>query len=390
MHPGLSSARHHSLSELRFHIKYLRAATMDQSSTRWTVTKIRNIVEDKFDKRPCWLQIQIALALYAGKDVIACAATGAGKTLSFWIPLLMALEDGRDRMSIVVTPLNLLGKQNVKDLEKAGLTAIAVSGENVNADTFMVSPGPRRVTGATENCLHVFQDIEDGKYNVVIINPELLMGSREVETLWRKPKVTKRLLNFIFDQGHCITQWGKFRDEYRLVGLLRYLIPETIPFYAASATFHQSVLQDVSEVLHLRHGKTEHIIQSNDQPEIGLMARSLVFPAKSFRDLAFLIPDDFKEGDPPPPKFLIFFDNTKEAERAARYLRRCLPLSLQENIKYFHSTMTSHYRENELDALQDSCTWALCATDAFGMVRCLVTSVLESFTHSLIIGDGPS
>jgi hypothetical protein len=47
------------------------------------------------------------------------------------------------------------------------------------------------------------------------------------------------------------------------------------------------------------------------------MARSLVFPAKSFRDLAFLIPDNFKEGDPPPPKFLIFFDNTKEAERAA-------------------------------------------------------------------------
>ena len=239
-------------------------------------------------------------------------------------------------------------------------------------------------------CLLVCQDIEDGKYNVVVINPELLMGSKEVEVLWRKSKVTKRLLNFIFDEGHCISQWGKFRDEYRNVGLLRYLIPETVPFYAASATFPQSVLHDVSEVLRLRPGKTERIIRSNDRPEIGLMARGLVFPAKSFRDLAFLIPDNFKEADLPPPKFVIFFDNTKKAERAARYLRRRLPPSLQDHIKYFHSTMTTRYREDELGALKDSRTWGLCATDAFGMV--CDCPMIETFTRSLVIrlGDGPT
>ncbi|KAF9471509.1 hypothetical protein BDN70DRAFT_567418 [Pholiota conissans] len=47
------------------------------------------------------------------KDVIESAQAGGGKTMSFWIPVLMALEDGEDKMSIVVTPLNLLGKQNV-------------------------------------------------------------------------------------------------------------------------------------------------------------------------------------------------------------------------------------------------------------------------------------
>ena len=354
----------------------------------WTVSEIRCLVEEKFNKRPCWLQIQIALALYAGKDVIACAATGAGKTLSFWIPLLMALEGGQDKMTIVVTPLNLLGKQNVKDLEKAGLTAIAVSGENASTETFKVSS---RGTSRREKCLPICQDVEDGKYNVVIINPELLMGS-EVETLWRKPMVTGRLLNLIFDEGHCISQWGKFRDEYRHVGLLRYLIPKRIPFYTASATFPRSVLHDVHNVLHLRPGETEHILRSNDRPEISLMARGLVYPAKSFQDLAFLIPDSFKEGDPPPPKFLIFFDNTKEAERAARYLRRRLPQSLHENIKYFHSTMTPHYREDELDAMKGSHTWGLCATDAFGMVCDLYGSrKLYHFCSPIIrlLGDGP-
>ena len=104
----------------------------------WTVQEVRNLVQQKFGKRPCWYQVKTALALYAGKDVIGCAPTGAGKTLSFWIPLLMALEDGRDAMTIVVTPLNLLGKQNEALLEKAGISAIAVSMKNANTETWKV------------------------------------------------------------------------------------------------------------------------------------------------------------------------------------------------------------------------------------------------------------
>ena len=106
----------------------------------WTVQEIQNLVQGKFRKRPCWYQVKTALALYAGKDVIGCAPTGARKTLSFWIPLLMAREDGRDSdvMTIVVTPLNLLGKQNEALLEKVGISAIAVSMKNANTETWKV------------------------------------------------------------------------------------------------------------------------------------------------------------------------------------------------------------------------------------------------------------
>jgi len=64
----------------------------------WTVQEIRNLVQEKFRKHPCWYQVKTALALYAGKDVIGCAPMGARKTLSFWIPLLMALEDGHKKL----------------------------------------------------------------------------------------------------------------------------------------------------------------------------------------------------------------------------------------------------------------------------------------------------
>jgi superfamily II DNA helicase RecQ len=96
-------------------------------SREWTIKGIRDLVVKHFNKRPCWYQIKVALALHARKDVISCAATGAGKTLSFWIALLMAMEEGKDKMIIVVTPLNLLGKQNVDSLGHAGLRAIAAA-----------------------------------------------------------------------------------------------------------------------------------------------------------------------------------------------------------------------------------------------------------------------
>ena len=104
----------------------------------WLIKDIRDLVQSKFGKRACWFQVKVAQALYAAKDVVACAPTGAGKTLSFWIPLLMALEEGQEKMSIVVTPLNLLGQQNKTSLDKAGLPAIAVNKDNANAQTWKV------------------------------------------------------------------------------------------------------------------------------------------------------------------------------------------------------------------------------------------------------------
>jgi superfamily II DNA/RNA helicase len=95
-------------------------------------------VEKKLGKRPCWFQIQIALAIYNKKDVIGTAATGSGKTLSFWIALLMVLDDGEDKMELIVTPLNILGKQTIRDLASAGINAIAVSKENATKQTFEV------------------------------------------------------------------------------------------------------------------------------------------------------------------------------------------------------------------------------------------------------------
>ncbi|KIK91642.1 hypothetical protein PAXRUDRAFT_149057, partial [Paxillus rubicundulus Ve08.2h10] len=67
---------------------------------------------------PCLWQLKVAEAFLKGdKDVLCTAGTGMGKTLGLWIPLLFQ----PDGIQIVVTLLNLLGKQNVTSLAKAGI-----------------------------------------------------------------------------------------------------------------------------------------------------------------------------------------------------------------------------------------------------------------------------
>ena len=111
---------------------------MVSTNRTWSIQDVRDLVQNRFRKRACYFQIKVAQALYTGKDVVACAPTGAGKTLTFWIPILMALEEGKDKMSIVVTPLNLLGRQNKEALDKAGINGVAISQCNATPQTFKV------------------------------------------------------------------------------------------------------------------------------------------------------------------------------------------------------------------------------------------------------------
>ena len=101
-----------------------------------TLATIRQQAQQTFTVRPCLWQLKVSQALLKGdKDVICTAGTGMGKTLCFWLPLLFRPNG----LQIVVTPLNLLGKQNVASLAKAGISAIAINSETATLANFSVS-----------------------------------------------------------------------------------------------------------------------------------------------------------------------------------------------------------------------------------------------------------
>jgi superfamily II DNA helicase RecQ len=68
------------------------------------------------------------------RDIVSIAATGLGKTLMFWIPLLLQPNG----IQIVVAPLNILGKQCMDSLSKVGIHGICITADTATEENFWV------------------------------------------------------------------------------------------------------------------------------------------------------------------------------------------------------------------------------------------------------------
>ncbi|KAG2039344.1 hypothetical protein BDR03DRAFT_860155 [Suillus americanus] len=135
-----------------------------------TLSEIYLKTQEKFGVHPCLWQLKVAHALLKGDwDVMCIAGTGMGKTLSFWILLLFCINS----IQLVITPLNLLGKQNVLSLAIKAL-----------------------------------------KYCAIIVSPEQIMKSHSnFEKLFKDSLFTSHLVGITIDEAHCIMDWGEFCPE---------------------------------------------------------------------------------------------------------------------------------------------------------------------------------
>ena len=85
---------------------------------------------------PSLIVLKVALAMLKGdKHVLSISRTGSGKTLTFWLPVILSY----DGIVIVVLPLNVLAKQNLDQLTRAGINSVVVTGETASAEQFEVS-----------------------------------------------------------------------------------------------------------------------------------------------------------------------------------------------------------------------------------------------------------
>ncbi|KAG0691991.1 P-loop containing nucleoside triphosphate hydrolase protein, partial [Suillus ampliporus] len=276
------------------------------------------------------------------KDVITIAPTGAGKTLTFWIPLLFNNND----IVILITTLNGLGDQNIKELQQLGISAVNVTGANATDKTI--------------------QGIKSRKYQVIIVSPELIINDRCFDDLWRARDFTAHLFNITIDEGHCISQWGKdFHPEYGPLGRLRWLLPSHVPFHVVSATLPAHILKDISASLNMRHENTSVIRLSNDRWNIQIAVVKMLHSANSFHDINHML--HLPQGIH-PPKFMIFCNSRQDLQRMAEYLHNQLRPELQHKI----------LRGGEL--------WGMCCMDAAGMgldIRDVELVVQWGYIHSL-------
>jgi len=125
---------------------------------------------------------------------------------------------------------------------------------------------------------------------------------------------------------------------------------------------------DIKEALHI-DSNCLVFWRSNDRHNVAFCVKKMWYSMSSFEDLAFLVPSKWVEGDPPPHKFMVFFNNKRKAENASTFLRKRMPQALKDKVKWFHAGMTKFFRTEELESFNKGGTWGLCMTDVGGMVQ---------------------
>ncbi len=189
------------------------------------------------------MQEEVIGHLLERRDALVLMPTGGGKSICFQIPTLMM-----EGVTVVVSPLISLMKDQVEALKANGIRAEALNSGNDEADNSEI----RR------RCLQ-------GLVKLLYISPERLMS--EVE--WMRQSV--RVALFAIDEAHCISQWGHdFRPEYTQLGMLHQAFGD-VPIVALTATADKLTKRDIVEQLELRDPRI--FVSSFDRPNLSLDVR---------------------------------------------------------------------------------------------------------------------
>lgn len=338
-------------------------------------TYIRNSVQRVFKVRACDWQIGISESVTERDgDVVSVAGTGSGKTLTFWIPVVLN-EQG---IMIVVTALNTLGKQMVDELERVNIRAISIDGKSASAANFAVS---FFISLSVTERLTEKQAIAAFEYRVIMTSPEqLLKPKSEFLKLWKDNCFVNRVIAFVWDEVHTVDIWNPFRPLMESAGDIRLSIPRSIPFLATSATVTASTLNKVMTNLSMDPRKTKQHWRSNDRPNIALAVRPIDAgnnqSAGVYSDLLFLVQQGGEDKNEPPPKFVVFAESKNLTQQIGAYLQRAAPARKpgeMELIPWFHSGMSPVFLAKTIDDLKSGRIWGLVCTDAFGLVSFTVT-----------------
>ena len=270
------------------------------------------------------LQREICEAALAGKDVFALLPTGGGKSLCFQLPAL-----ARDGLTVVVSPLIALMKDQVDALQASGVAA-----------TFLNS------TLDAENARSRLRGLHRGEFRLLYAAPERLLLEGWEENL-RRWNVTA----IAIDEAHCVSEWGHdFRPEYRQLSRLRAALPE-VPMMALTATATGRVREDIVRQLGLR--TPEVFVASFNRPNLTYRVLPKDEPLKQV--ITFVRQ---REGD----SGIIYCASRAATERVAEALA-----GRGFAARPYHAGLDAETRARHQEEFLRDETRIICATIAFGM-----------------------
>ncbi len=267
-------------------------------------------------------QGEIVEAVAAGEPVLAIMPTGGGKSLCYQLPALM-----REGVTLVVSPLIALMRDQVRALREAGVAAGALTSANSEEETRAV-----------------FEGLEAGSLKILYLAPERL-GS--ASGLLRRAGVA----SIAVDEAHCVSQWGHdFRPDYLRIGELRRSLG--VPLAAFTATADAETREEI--VRRLFDGAEPRLfLKGFDRPNIHLAFRPKDRPRQQILEAA-----SARKGQPG----IVYCGTRAKTESLADALARAGHTACA-----YHGGMEAEARR-EVErrfAIEDGLI--VCATVAFGM-----------------------
>ena len=273
------------------------------------------------------IQQEIIESIGAGHDTLGLMPTGGGKSITFQVPAL-AMKG----VTIVITPLIALMKDQVNNLLRRGIKAAAIY-SGLTREEIIIT---------LENC--IFGDVK-----LLYVSPERL-GSELFQNKLRHMHVSL----ITVDEAHCISQWGyDFRPSYLVISTIRKQLPG-VPVLALTATATPMVVQDIQEKLSVS-GSTK-----------GFSVFRMSFERKNLVYIVRQTPDKREQ--------LIHILNNMPGTaivyaRSRQRTKEYSDLLNQSGIPatFYHAGLDTSVKDERQQAWQQGLTRVMVATNAFGM-----------------------
>jgi ATP-dependent DNA helicase RecQ len=270
------------------------------------------------------MQQEIITSTMQGFDTLGLLPTGGGKSITFQIPALAS-----DGLTVVVTPLISLMKDQVDNLRERGIMAGQLNHAMRKSESELV----------LTRC-------KLGKIKILYLSPEKLR-SPSLEAWWNVLNVTL----IVVDEAHCISQWGyDFRPSYLLIGKLREQFPKaSVLALTASAT--PEVVQDIMAKLSFR--TTDHCYRlSFTRKNISYIVRHCDFKDA---ELLHILSRIGGSG-------IVYTRSRKRTHELAAFL-----MSNNISADFYHAGLAPEDKNEKQNRWKSGETRVMVATNAFGM-----------------------
>lgn len=271
------------------------------------------------------MQEEIIGCALEGGDVLAILPTGGGKSVCFQVPALM-----KEGIALVITPLIALMKDQVENLEKRSIRAIAIhAGMDRHA-----------VDRALNNAAY-------GDYKFLYLSPERLSTS-----LFQSYLDILDINFIVVDEAHCISQWGyDFRPDYLQIGKLRERVKA--PVIALTATATPKVADDIAQKLSLPGTPGFKVLKAGfERPNISYVVREC---ADKFGKALKVCRSIRGSG-------IIYLRSRSKCEELAAQLR-----AKGITASFYHAGLGGATREKRQQEWKDGKVDVMVCTNAFGM-----------------------